>query len=95
MRKISNGILYDTDKATALAEAYNRAEDETLTLYKSENGKFFFVSLSTGYHEEFRRLWPTTVEDIFVWLEQNRKTIGDDVCDELYLTEFSNYIQEA
>ncbi len=95
MRKISNGILYDSTKAKTLAEAYDRSEDETLTLYKSTNGRYFFVASSTGYHEQYFRLWPTTIEDVFVWLEQNRKAIGEDICDELYLNEFSTYIQEA
>jgi hypothetical protein len=95
MRKIVDGFLFETEKSTALAEAYDRSEDETLTLYKSANGRFFFVAKSTGYHEQYFRLWPTTIEDVFEWLEQNRKAIGPDLCDDLYISEFSNFITEA
>lgn len=95
MRKIANGILFDTAKSTALFSVFDRNEDETVTLYKSPNSRYFFVGVNDSYHEPHARFWQPQIEDVFNFLEKHRANIGADLCDDLYTNEFSNHIQEA
>ena len=74
MKKVMNGLLYDTDRATKLAHSDGMTEDIfgsrndrwKVKLYMTENGRFFFhfTSMIGGFwwHDDSQDIKDTTEE---------------------------------
>lgn len=103
MRKVINGKIYDTEKATLLAEYWNGlgSGDKNYfieRLYITKKGSFFLYGAGgpmSIYSESngsltwgISKITPLTNEETFDWLEKNGET---EVIEEY----FSDWIEEA
>lgn len=77
MRKIINGLLYDTETAKKVGSVEIRRHDEynverIITLYKTSNNRYFFYSIPDG--DEFSKhcyIRASNEEEARAWAEMN------------------------
>ena len=65
MKKIINGLLYDTENADLISATGNHIISECL--YRTKNGRYFLYEYLDGY--EFLR--PLNSIEVFRWLSDN------------------------
>ena len=92
MRKIINGLLYDTDKAKVLYEHKEGANYSITRLCKTQNGNYFFyIYVYAGNDKNRGFIEPTGGRKAVNWLAVRNTEEAID----LAISEFSEYVKEA
>lgn len=110
MKKVINGHLYDTDKATAIATAWNGNNKNDFhymeeTLYQSPNKQFFIAgeggAMSSYSRPAGNNNWSggedirlISPKDAKEWLEDHQSIISEDV-PEIFENWFPDYVKEG
>lgn len=92
MRKIINGLLYDTDKSIVLYEHKEGANYSITRLCKTKNGNYFFcLFFYDGNNKGRGYIEPTGGRKAVKWLAARNTEESID----LATSEFSEYVKEA
>jgi len=100
MKKIINGLLYDTSKAEVISKfekSSDRIYDYWLgteyqvhhreTLYRTKKGRFFVLSSSEALGEHNETIVPLTEDKAFQWLIEHDPEKAEEVFPEKHIEE--------
>jgi len=69
VKKVKNGVLYDTDTAQEICSCENDTH-EIETLYRKRNNSFF-IGITDSFEEDYFRVKQLTEEEAKIFVEDN------------------------
>lgn len=96
MRKIINGLIYDTSKASIVCVSKPKIDiNLSTTIYRTNNGRFFKVVNDLGNFYNQHNLTPfDDSRELINWLEENKNSIDEDI-ESIIEMYFPDEVQEG